>query len=295
MQAIRGEGRTLVSILTLLVVIVALFALFAVAVYFATTLVPLAGTNLQVVNAVITAVGLALGLISVWVMGRVIERAGRPILGVARASILKKVLTYTLYSAVIVAALSRYTDISGYLVSLGIAAVVIGLAAQTVIGNLLAGIIVFAGRPFRVGDYIRVSLVTSPVEGRVIEIDFLRCKVETNDDIVVSVPNSLLINNPIANYTTREERPLRVAVALEREEDEERFREVTTSKLPAMLEGKPTIKVYVIGYEAGGFNVEVWVNVRTSRFLGERSAIIQALRKLSEKSKIPVKRISSVS
>lgn len=296
-QAPQADGSHILRISKLLVLILALFAAFAVILFvFEQEIQPaLKPEQAPIVNAAITAIGLVLALVSVWAIGNAVYHASSGIIGESRARFLRRALTYTLAAGVIIAALSRYADLTGYLYSLGIAAIILGLAAQTLIGNLLAGLIVFAGRPFKVGDYVRIGISGNPVEGRVLDIDFLKCKVETADEVVVSVPNNLLVNNPISNYTIRVRRPLRLTVTLEGGEDEKKFREIISSQLvPALGEGTTT-RVYNTGYDADGTYLEVWVSVRTAHYLRERSELLHTFRDICTKSKLRVKKISLIS
>ena len=72
------------------------------------------------------------------------------------------------------------------------ASVVIGLAAQSTLGNLIAGLGLLLYRPFRVGDRLQMTLPegaeTAVVEALTLGNTFLR----THDERRVVVPNSLM-------------------------------------------------------------------------------------------------------
>ena len=76
----------------------------------------------------------------------------------------------------------------------GFTAVVVGLAAQQVLGNLLAGLVLITNRPFRVGE--RVRLQAGPLAGKLEGVDgqlglFYTTLVSGADRILV--PNGVLL------------------------------------------------------------------------------------------------------
>jgi len=76
--------------------------------------------------------------------------------------------------------------------SLGIA---VGLAAQDLLKNVFGGIMILFDRPFQVGDKIKVG----EYYGEVLTIGLRSTRVVTNDDSVVSIPNSEIMNNSVSN------------------------------------------------------------------------------------------------
>src|SRR3569833_2983140 len=72
-----------------------------------------------------------------------------------------------------------------------IASVVIGLAAQSTLGNLVAGVSITIYRPFRLGDTIQVAAPTGPEIGVVELISLGYTTLRTADGRIVVVPNAL--------------------------------------------------------------------------------------------------------
>ena len=75
-------------------------------------------------------------------------------------------------------------------------AVVVGLAAQQTLGNLIAGMVLLSARPFRVGE--RVSLQGSgiSVDGVVSSLGLLYTVLASGDDRIM-VPNSVVLSQAI--------------------------------------------------------------------------------------------------
>ena len=63
----------------------------------------------------------------------------------------------------------RIADVSVAAIAIGasFSAVVVGLAAQQTLGNLIAGIVLLSARPFRVGDTVRLQVgeLAGQIEG----------------------------------------------------------------------------------------------------------------------------------
>ena len=90
----------------------------------------------------------------------------------------------------------RETLIAG-LASAGIA---VGLAAQDVIKNIFAGLVIIFDSPFKVGDKIEVG----SHYGEVTQIGLRSTKITTADDSKVTLPNAEVMNNAVSNSNTGE-------------------------------------------------------------------------------------------
>ena len=88
-------------------------------------------------------------------------------------------------------------DLGEVVAALGIGSIVIGLALQDTLGNLIAGLALMFEKPYRVGDWIRVD----DTEGRVVEINWRALRLRTRNNDVVVVPNSHMAANTLQNFT----------------------------------------------------------------------------------------------
>jgi small conductance mechanosensitive channel len=77
-------------------------------------------------------------------------------------------------------------------------AVLIGLAAQQTLGNLIAGIVLLSARPFRVGERVKlqVGALAGTVEGVVSELGLLYTTFSSGDDAMM-IPNSVVLSAAI--------------------------------------------------------------------------------------------------
>lgn len=88
-------------------------------------------------------------------------------------------------------------DLSGLVTGLGLGSVVVTLAAQDTIKNLLGGIIIFMDKPFKVGEYINFS----GYQGTVEDMTLRSTRIRTADNSIVQIPNSLITSDSVTNLS----------------------------------------------------------------------------------------------
>ncbi len=98
-------------------------------------------------------------------------------------------------------AFASFPGASGAIASLFVAAgftsIVIGLAAQSSLSNLIAGGVISTSQPFRIGDAIIYDNEYCYVE----DIRLMFCILKTWDNRRLMVPNSLFLSSVVKNYT----------------------------------------------------------------------------------------------
>lgn len=101
-----------------------------------------------------------------------------------------------------------------------IASVVIGLAAQSTLGNLVAGIAITIYRPFRLGDMIQVAAPTGTEIGCVEIITLGYTTLRSADGRLVVVPNALAASQVSINLgSTFAPWPISIAIRVNRDAD----------------------------------------------------------------------------
>lgn len=91
-------------------------------------------------------------------------------------------------------------DITGFLASLSIGSVALAFAAKDALANVFGSIVIILDKPFKVGDWI----VVDGTEGVVENISFRSTRLRTFANEVVYIPNNMLSNTHIKNFTKRE-------------------------------------------------------------------------------------------
>lgn len=93
-------------------------------------------------------------------------------------------------------------DINGFIAGLSLGGLAISLAAKDSLANVFGSIVIIMDKPFMVGDWISAN----GIEGTVEKISLRSTSIRTFPQALVYVPNSLLSNTPITNYTKRAKR-----------------------------------------------------------------------------------------
>jgi MscS family membrane protein len=88
-------------------------------------------------------------------------------------------------------------DASGLIAGLGVGGLAISLAAQDTIKNLFGFTTIVGDQPFMVGDFIK----THDVEGTVEHVGVRSTRIRQMDQAFVTVPNSVLANAAILNWS----------------------------------------------------------------------------------------------
>jgi small conductance mechanosensitive channel len=81
---------------------------------------------------------------------------------------------------------------TAWLASVGVVSVVVGLAAQSTLGNLISGISLVLYRPFSIGDRLQVNVPSGLEMGRVESINLGYTVLRTRDDRQLVIPNSVI-------------------------------------------------------------------------------------------------------
>jgi small-conductance mechanosensitive channel/CRP-like cAMP-binding protein len=105
-----------------------------------------------------------------------------------------------------------HQSIQGLLIAPGIAAVIIGLAAQDLVGNILAGVALQIGKPFEHGDWLLVDNRYAEV----MEINWRATRLRTTDDISIEIPHRELARQTIVNLNRpRRLHAMRISISLD--------------------------------------------------------------------------------
>ncbi len=85
----------------------------------------------------------------------------------------------------------------------GILAIIIGFASQAAFANIISGVFIVTSKPFRVGDYIRIS---DEYMGVIEDITLRHTVIRNNENRRIIIPNSVINNQTIVNSNIVDER-----------------------------------------------------------------------------------------
>lgn len=183
--------------------------------------------------------------------------------------------------AITVLVLVGFLDLAGVptaslLAALGAAGLAIGLALKDSLGNLASGVLLVLQRPFRAGDFVDIGGQAGKVE----RIDLLRTLLVTLDNREITMPNALVMNQPIVNFSARAERRLDLPVSVAYDCDPVRALAVIRGVLDAhprvLRDREPQLLVQRCAAGAVDLAVRPWV--KTDEVLAAQSEILAAIR-----------------
>ncbi|NDV62295.1 mechanosensitive ion channel family protein [Puniceicoccales bacterium CK1056] len=128
-------------------------------------------------------------------------------------------------------------NIGGILATLGIGGAAFAFAAKDTIANIYGSIALALDRPFQVGDWIQVG---DRVDGDVEEIGLRSTKVRTWPKTVISIPNAVLANEMIDNWSRMPKRRVKQVVGVTYETSPETMEKIVQA-IRTMLANDPDV------------------------------------------------------
>lgn len=167
-------------------------------------------------------------------------------------------------------------NVAGLLTGLGLGGLAFALAAKDTLANLFGSIMIMVDRPFLIGDWI----LTPTVEGTVEEIGFRSTKVRTFAQAQVSIPNSIMCNEPITNWSRMGKRRITYKLGLTYDTSASQMKEFV-ERLKTMLVSHPEVHketIFVNFDSFGDSSLEVFLYFFTNttnwgEFLGVKEDI----------------------
>ncbi|MCL5440320.1 MAG: mechanosensitive ion channel family protein [Candidatus Marsarchaeota archaeon] len=185
-----------------------------------------------------------------------------------------KLFAYSVLAVVLLEALN--INVTGLLIGAGFLGIIVGLAAQTTLGNVFAGISILSTRPFSVGERITISAwqyvikeesyphegFLQGVTGVVEQIGIVYTKVVMDDGVPAFIPNGLISTSLILNHRRSNERIVNFRVELEKGRDFGKFEKEFRRKVMKIKDiGKLVLEmdVYISYFRADSYGVGIEV------------------------------------
>lgn len=122
---------------------------------------------------------------------------------------LANILIWVLRVLLFVMFISRLgVETSSFVAILGAAGLAVGLSLQGSLSNFAGGVLIILFKPFKVGDTIEAQAETA----KVLEIQIFTTKLLTASNQIVYIPNGILSNNKIKNFSQNSTRRADIAV-----------------------------------------------------------------------------------
>ena len=116
---------------------------------------------------------------------------------------LNSVIYGVLLVVVVLAALGQLgVETTSFIAILGAVGLAVGLAFQSTLSNISAGVMIIIFRPVKVGEFVEAGGATGVIE----EINIFNTMMKTGDNKTIIVSNSNIIGGNIVNYSRKETR-----------------------------------------------------------------------------------------
>ena len=207
-----------------------------------------------------TVLILVVGYFAVKLLINLINKGlGRSKLDISLARFITKTVKIVLYFVIIILALNSIGISTTEIVTmLSLAAAALTVVLKDSISNVMGGILLLVSPRFSTGDYISVG----SEEGTVISVDLLHTTVVSYDKRQISIPNNVLINSNITNYTREKSRRVDLDFPISYEANIDTAKK---SALDAIKENKlvfadpePFVRVKSYGDSSVNLTVRVW-------------------------------------
>lgn len=122
-------------------------------------------------------------------------------------------------------------SLTSLLIAGGFAGIVVGLATQNALSNLVSGIMLLIEQPLRIGDPVSIA----GYSGVVVGINILSTLIRTWEGPIVRIPNNEVFNSIIMNYSRMKARRVEFNIGIHYDSDLEK----AISTIKALMEDHP--------------------------------------------------------
>ena len=221
----------------------------------------------------ILVVGIALIYFLAFIVKKLLPRS----LSQQRKMIIQRLIYYSgflLLAFIILAQLN--ISLAPFFGAAGVIGLVVGVASQTSIGNIVSGFFLVGEKSFEIGDVIKVG----DKAGVVFSIDLLSIKIRTFDNQLLRIPNQTIISTELINVTRFPIRRLDFNVSVAYKEDLAKVKtlleEVAKANPLSLDEPEPLIVFKDFG--ASGIDILLGVWFEKQNYLKVKNSIFQEIK-----------------
>ncbi|MEM4298454.1 MAG: mechanosensitive ion channel family protein [Nitrososphaerota archaeon] len=243
----------------------------------------------QIIYAVLIILG---GAYLVRSVSSTLRRVFQPLVGgqAVGAAILTQVVGYAIIAILVMSLVGIPPEAA--LAGGTVTGLVLGFGAQATIANILAGLIILASRPFKIGDRVAILSSSIPFQwaflpphkffsrdyilpaytGTVKEMSLMYTSMVTDDGLMIRFPNSLIISgSAIANYSESYERTRKIRYEFPIELDpslvlttlSEKLRGLGISITEPVIEEQSEKNNYIVSVLATHEKASEWPQIKT--------------------------------
>ncbi|GIT98429.1 mechanosensitive ion channel family protein [Sulfurovum sp. TSL1] len=168
-------------------------------------------------------------------------------------------------------------NVTALVASLGLGGLAFALAAKDTASNMFGSFALLADKSIRIGEWIKVG----GVEGTVEDIGMRTTKIRSFEKALITVPNQIVSNSPIENFSRRGVRRIKMQIGLTYGTSRDQMNAIV-KEIRAMLHGhekisqKETLLVNFDSFGDSSLNIFIYTFTNTSnweRYLNIREEI----------------------
>ncbi len=178
-------------------------------------------------------------------------------------------------------------NIATFIASLGLGGLAFALAAKDTTANLFGSLVIFADRPFRIGDSIEVNGTSGSVE----DIGIRSTRIRTYENTLVSIPNAVVAHASIENFTKRQKRRCKIYLGLTYDTSLDQMQNII-GQISLMIKNRDKVDedsviIYFEEFGDSALNILCQYHVKTTdykEFLGIKQDINLSIMKIVEQN-----------
>ncbi len=185
-------------------------------------------------------------------------------------------------------------NVTGLIAGLGIGGIAIALASQATLSNFFGSLVLMIERPFMAEDRVSVN----GIHGTVKEVGLRSTKILTQDDSLVTVPNSSIVNANIINEGIQNHRNWVLNLAVSQQNGIEKIKQFSAGIEEIIKTGEllnnEIFKIHIYDMTFPSLILRVEVNFKTDNFdfeLKARQEFITEVLLLADKAEIQMEAV----
>lgn len=246
----------------------------------------LGGFAPTIIKATIT---LILGIIVLRILKKILNNSIRRSKRIDESikSFLRSLISILLYFTLIaIVATVLGVEASSFVAILGAAGLAIGLAMQGSLANFAGGVLLITFKPLRIDDMVEIE----GHFGVVHQIDILYTRLKTFDERIISLPNGVVANTAIDNWTMTETRRINLHFQIPLEEDVDEVRDIMLKaiKEQSMVLDDPAPSVWLDSIDDYALNMYARSFCENENYYPAFWYVLEGIKKALDKNDIKV-------
>jgi small-conductance mechanosensitive channel len=220
---------------------------------------------------------LVIGLIIIYTIAHIVKKLLPQKLSPQRKMIINRFVQYSGFITLLLIIVSELKiNLAAIFGAAGVIGIVVGVASQTSIGNIVSGFFLVSEKSFEIGDLIRIG----DKSGVVYSIDLLSIKIKTFDNLLLRIPNQTVISSEVTNVTRFPIRRLDFDLNVAYKEDLEKVKRIlerVAKRNPLCLDEPEPIVVFKT-FGPSGINILLGVWFEKANYLKVKNSVFQEIK-----------------